>query len=75
MFDTLVAPTGAKRATAGKYLTIGLHKESYGLEVLRIREIICSVDVTATPQLPDYVRTVTQARTPSKGDKVRWPLN
>ena len=46
----------------GKYLTFALGKEEYGLEILKVREIIGYIDVTAVPQTPDYVRGVVNLR-------------
>ena len=37
---------------AGKYLTFMLAKESYGLEILKVREIIGLMDITAVPRTP-----------------------
>ncbi|MHB9071440.1 MAG: chemotaxis protein CheW, partial [Sedimentisphaerales bacterium] len=36
----------------GKYLTFALGKEEYGLEILKVREIIGYMDITAIPQTP-----------------------
>jgi purine-binding chemotaxis protein CheW len=47
---------------AGKYLTFALHRESYGIEVLKVREIIRLTEITAVPQMPDYVRGVINLR-------------
>ena len=47
---------------AGKYLTFRLSGESYGLSVLKIREIIRLPDITAVAQMPDYVRGVINLR-------------
>ena len=46
----------------GKYLTFALGQEEYGLEILKVREIIGYVDVTAIPQTPDYVKGVINLR-------------
>jgi|GEM_PF-6991885 len=35
----------------GKYLTFALAQEEYGLEILKVREIIGYVDVNAAPPL------------------------
>ncbi|MHC4756277.1 MAG: chemotaxis protein CheW, partial [Planctomycetota bacterium] len=35
---------------AGKYLTFALGKEQYGLEILKVREIIGYMEITAVPQ-------------------------
>ncbi len=47
---------------AGKYLTFALGKEQYGLEILKVREIIGYMDITAVPQTPDYVKGVVNLR-------------
>jgi purine-binding chemotaxis protein CheW len=46
----------------GKYLTFALGKEEYGLEILKVREIIGYMDITAIPQTPDYVKGVINLR-------------
>ncbi len=50
------------RTLAGKYLTFSLHNESYGIDVLKIREIIRLIAITAVPQMPSYVRGVINLR-------------
>jgi purine-binding chemotaxis protein CheW len=50
------------RQLAGKYLTFTLHQESYGVDVLKVREIIRLITITAVPQMPDYVRGVINLR-------------
>lgn len=47
---------------AGKYLTFALGKEQYGLEILKVREIIGYMDITAVPQTPDHVKGVINLR-------------
>ena len=42
----------------GKYLTFALAHEEYGLEILKVREIIGYIDVTAVPQTPHYIKGV-----------------
>jgi purine-binding chemotaxis protein CheW len=46
----------------GKYLTFALGPEEYGLEILKVREIIGYMDITAVPQTPEYVRGVLNLR-------------
>ncbi len=46
----------------GKYLTFALAQEEYGLEILKVREIIGYIDVTAIPQTPLYVKGVINLR-------------
>ncbi|HLP78399.1 MAG TPA: chemotaxis protein CheW [Candidatus Paceibacterota bacterium] len=47
---------------AGKYLTFRLGNESYGFDVLKIREIIRMTEITAVPQMPAYVKGVINLR-------------
>ncbi len=46
----------------GKYLTFALGPEEYGLEILKVREIICYMEITAVPQTPHYVKGVVNLR-------------
>ncbi len=47
---------------AGKYLTFSLAKETYGIEILKVQEIIEMVDVTRVPRTPTFVRGVINLR-------------
>jgi purine-binding chemotaxis protein CheW len=49
-------------ALAGKYLTIVLDQESYGIAVLKVREIIRLQKITAVPQVPPHVKGVINLR-------------
>ncbi len=46
----------------GKYLTFSLGAEQYGLEILKVREIIGYIEVTAVPQTPHHVKGVINLR-------------
>jgi purine-binding chemotaxis protein CheW len=46
----------------GKYLTFALAREEYGLEILKVREIIGYMNITAIPQTPAYVKGVINLR-------------
>ncbi len=46
----------------GKYLTFVLADEEYGLEILKVREIIGYMDITAVPQTPHHVKGVINLR-------------
>ena len=46
----------------GKYLTFALGSEEYGLEILKVREIIGIMDITKVPQTPDSVQGVINLR-------------
>jgi purine-binding chemotaxis protein CheW len=47
---------------AGKYMTFKLAEEEYGLEILRVREIIGLMDITRVPRTPDFIRGVINLR-------------
>ena len=47
---------------AGKYLTFALGPEEYGLEILKVREIMGYMEITAVPQTPAHVRGVINLR-------------
>ena len=46
----------------GKYLTFTLANEEYGLEILKVREIIGYMEITAIPQTPAYIKGVINLR-------------
>lgn len=49
-------------ALPGKYLTVVLENEAYGIGVLKVREIICMQKITHVPQLPVFVKGVINLR-------------
>jgi purine-binding chemotaxis protein CheW len=46
----------------GKYLTFSLGGEEYGLEILKVKEIIGIMNITSVPQTPRYVKGVINLR-------------
>jgi len=67
MQSTLAAPAeadpSAKADTrAGKYLTFLLDREEFGIQVLKVREIMGIQEITAVPQTPDCVKGVINLR-------------
>jgi purine-binding chemotaxis protein CheW len=46
----------------GKYLTFSLGGEEYGLEILKVKEIIGIMNITSVPQMPHYVKGVINLR-------------
>lgn len=46
----------------GKYLTFNLQSESYGIDVLKVREIIRLTTITSVPQMPSHIRGVINLR-------------
>ena len=59
---TLSELTTQERVQADKYLSFSLGSENYGLEILKVREIIGIIDITPLPQTPDYVKGVINLR-------------
>lgn len=45
-----------------KYLTLRVADEHYGVEALRVREIIGMLEITPLPRVPEYVRGVINLR-------------
>lgn len=46
----------------GKYLTFILNHEEYGLEILKVREIIGLMDITPVPQTPAFMKGIINLR-------------
>ncbi len=57
---TAIAP--ASPSIAGKYLTVVLENEAYGIAVLKVREIIRLQKITPVPQMPSFVKGVINLR-------------
>ena len=55
-------PAHGTTSRGGKFLTFCLGREEYGLEILKVREIIGLMEITAVPRTPDYVRGVINLR-------------
>jgi purine-binding chemotaxis protein CheW len=47
---------------AGKFLTFFLAGEEYGLEILKVQEIIGMMDITPVPRTPEYIQGVINLR-------------
>jgi purine-binding chemotaxis protein CheW len=58
--NTSPPPTSA--AKPGRYLTFKLGRESYGLPVLGVREIIRLCPITPVPKMPAYIKGVINLR-------------
>lgn len=58
--NAAVATITASRA--GKYLTFFLAGEEYGLEILKVSEIIGLQPITRVPRMPEFVRGVINLR-------------
>jgi len=58
-----MSTTTAQPSTfTGKYLTVGLANEAYGIAVLKVREIIRMLKITPVPQMPSFVKGVINLR-------------
>jgi purine-binding chemotaxis protein CheW len=63
MNTTLANPAAEKLdQRAGKYLTFGLGKEEFAIQVTRVREIMGIQEITAAPETPGYVKGVLNLR-------------
>lgn len=47
---------------SGKYLTFNLGEEGYGIEILKVQEIIGIQNITRVPRAPNYVKGVINLR-------------
>jgi purine-binding chemotaxis protein CheW len=54
--------TSTGTSLAGKYLTVVVDQEAYGIGVLKVREIIRLQKITPVPQMPEYVKGVINLR-------------
>jgi purine-binding chemotaxis protein CheW len=63
LVDTPEAASATERGDrSGKYLTFHLDKEEFGIQVLKVREIMGVQDITVVPQIPDFMRGVINLR-------------
>lgn len=53
---------GGLQNLEGKYLTFALGKEEYGIGILKVREIIGLMEITAVPHTPAYIKGVINLR-------------
>lgn len=54
--------TGDRTDRTRKYLTFRLAQEVYGLDILKVQEIIGMMNVTRIPRLPEFIRGVINLR-------------
>ena len=50
------------QAVASKYLSFTLAEEEYGIEILKVNEIIGLIDITSVPQTPEFVKGIINLR-------------
>ncbi len=56
------AEAGRTCELAGTYPVFGMSGEEYGLEVLRVREIVGMADITSVPRVPSFIKGVINLR-------------
>lgn len=56
------APLKSKEERAGKYLAFHLGSEEFGIQVLKVREIMGLQEITAVPHTPAYTKGVINLR-------------
>ncbi len=62
MSTATATPNAPTTSLAGKYLTVVLENEAYGIAVLKVREIIRLQKITPVPQMPTFVKGVINLR-------------
>jgi purine-binding chemotaxis protein CheW len=60
--EAISQAVSAMAGLAGKYLTFKLGNEEYGLEILKVQEIIKMMDITTVPRTPEFVKGVINLR-------------
>jgi len=50
------------KSISGKYLTFLLGDDNYGVEIMKIREIIGMIPITTIPETPSYVKGIINLR-------------
>jgi purine-binding chemotaxis protein CheW len=56
------APTTNAKDRGGKYLTFHLANEEFGIQVMKVREIMGLQEITAVPHTPHYTKGVINLR-------------
>lgn len=60
--DTTTTAHVPSSTSAGKYMTFKLANEEYGLEILKVREIIRLMEITRVPRTAEFMRGVINLR-------------
>lgn len=59
---SMTEPAERSKAQAGKYMLFKLCNEEYGLEILKVRELIGLMDITRVPLTREFIRGVINLR-------------
>ena len=62
MSTETVEAVQSNSTAGGLYLTFALADEEYGLEILKVREIISLCEITSVPKTPEFVKGVINLR-------------
>ena len=62
MATPVVVEARADTDRGGKYLTFRLGDEEYGVEILKVKEIIGLLPITPVPRTPEFIRGVLNLR-------------
>ncbi len=62
MISEKIEKKNTGKTVGGKHLTFRLEDEEYGIEILKIKEIIGVMSITTFPQTPDHVKGVINLR-------------
>lgn len=60
--EQVATAVAAGERPAGKYLTFFMGKEEFGLQILKVKEIIRLPEITAVPNTPEYLRGIINLR-------------
>lgn len=60
--DLILSENIKSMATPGKYMVFVLAGEEYGIDILKVQEIIGVIDVTRVPKMPKYIKGVINLR-------------
>ena len=62
MTETPIQPSTGLKGQQGKYLGFTLADESYGIPVVKVREIIGMMPINSVPNVPDFVKGIINLR-------------
>ena len=57
-----IEPQPSQEREAGKFLTFFLSEEEYGIEILKVREIIGMMTITSVPRTPEFICGIINLR-------------